>query len=71
MLKKIWADRLFGNQRSVDTWQDIMAVRTLVLTPKEDMKNWLKFASLCRRTGNKKQSHFLKVKVDQIWREKF
>ncbi len=45
----IWKQRLDGCERTVDTWQNILAVRSLVLTPIEDMKSWLKFCSLCRK----------------------
>lgn len=40
-----------GCQRIVEDWQKIIQVRTLVLTPQEDMYTWLKYASLCRKSG--------------------
>ena len=40
--------RLDGCQREVDTWQRILQIRSMVLTPKDDMKTWLQFADLCR-----------------------
>ena len=51
LLRKVWKERLLGCQRNVDTWQRILAVRSLVLTPNEDMGMWLKFSSLCRKSG--------------------
>ena len=39
-----------GCQRVVEDWQRILQVRSLVVTPQEDMKTWLKYASLCRKT---------------------
>jgi len=40
--------RLDGCEREVDTWQRILQIRSMVLTPKDDMKTWLQFADLCR-----------------------
>lgn len=47
----LWRQRLEGCERSVDTWQRFLAVHSLVLSPSEDMKLWMKFCSLCRKTG--------------------
>jgi FKBP12-rapamycin complex-associated protein len=48
IIRKIWRERLLGCQRSVDTWQRILLVRSLVLSPEDDIDTYLKFASLCR-----------------------
>ncbi|KAL6080518.1 Serine/threonine-protein kinase tor1 [Balamuthia mandrillaris] len=48
VIRKLWTERLRGCQKNVDVWQDILAVRSMVLSPHEDTENWLKFASLCR-----------------------
>lgn len=48
-LKKMWAERLNGCKYEVDVWQEILLVRSLVLSPNDDITTWLKFASLCRR----------------------
>lgn len=40
--------RLEGCQRDVEVWQRILQVRSLVLTPNEDMETWINFADLCR-----------------------
>lgn len=42
--------RLKGCQRNVDVWQQILKVRTLVISPKENMEMWIKFANLCRKS---------------------
>jgi FKBP12-rapamycin complex-associated protein len=34
----------------VDVWQQILKVRTLVISPKENMEMWIKFANLCRKS---------------------
>lgn len=57
MMKRIWRDRLKGCQRNVDTWQQILAVRSLVIPPQQDLDMWLKFASLCRKSGRLRLSH--------------
>lgn len=46
-----------GCQRVVEDWQKILQVRSLVLSPQEDMKSWLKYASLCRKSGRLALSH--------------
>ena len=40
-----------GCQRVVEDWQRIIQVHTLVVSPYEDMYIWLKYASLCRKSG--------------------
>ena len=42
---------LQGCQRIVEDWQRILMVRSLVISPHEDMRTWLKYASLCGRSG--------------------
>ncbi|KAL7421428.1 phosphatidylinositol kinase-related protein kinase tor1 [Cryptotrichosporon argae] len=46
--RKTWQSRLHGCQRDVEVWQRILQVRSLVLTPNEDMDTWIDFADLCR-----------------------
>uniref|UniRef100_A0AAU7B991 Serine/threonine-protein kinase TOR n=1 Tax=Pyrrhocoris apterus TaxID=37000 RepID=A0AAU7B991_PYRAP len=56
-IRNVWWLRLKGCQRIVEDWQKIIQVRTLVLSPEEDMYTWLKYASLCRKSGRLKLSH--------------
>lgn len=42
--------RLKGAQPDVEVWQRILQVRTLVLSPAEDIQMWIKFANLCRKS---------------------
>ncbi|EXX76507.1 Tor2p [Rhizophagus irregularis DAOM 197198w] len=49
-IRKTWMKRLKGCQRNVDVWQQILKVRTLVISPKENMEMWIKFANLCRKS---------------------
>lgn len=50
-IKKIWDKRLKGVQKNVDIWRNFLQVRSLVLTPKEQMDISIKFANLCRKSG--------------------
>ncbi|PSN34470.1 Serine/threonine-protein kinase mTOR [Blattella germanica] len=56
-IRKMWWDRLQGCQRVVEDWQRIIQVHTLVVSPQEDMYTWLKYASLCRKSGRLLLSH--------------
>lgn len=56
-IKDMWWERLKGCQRNVEDWQRILQVRTLVISPNEDMHPWLKYASLCRKSGRLALSH--------------
>lgn len=47
-----WWKRLQGCQRIVENWQKILLVRSLVITPQEDMRGWIKFASICQSSGS-------------------
>ncbi|XP_035780760.1 serine/threonine-protein kinase Tor-like [Anopheles albimanus] len=55
-IRSMWWDRLLGGQRLVEDWQRIIQVHSLVVSPKEDIRTWLKFASLCRKNGSLKLS---------------
>lgn len=41
-------DRLEGCQRDVEVWQRILQLRSLVLSPSEDIDTWITFVDLCR-----------------------
>lgn len=56
-IRQAWWTRLQGGQRLVEDWRKILQVRSLVLTPQEDITTWLKFASLCRKSGAPGQAH--------------
>lgn len=56
LIRKMWHDRIRGTKRNVEVWHALLAVRALVLPPKEDVETWLKFASLCRKSGRTNQS---------------
>lgn len=56
-IKSMWWKRLQGGQRSVEDWKRIIQVHSLVVTPHDDVHTWLKYASLCRKSGHFKLSH--------------
>ncbi|MCO5558518.1 hypothetical protein L7F22_012103 [Adiantum nelumboides] len=56
LIRKMWHDRIRGTKRNVEVWHALLAVRALVLPPKEDVDTWLNFASLCRKSGRINQS---------------
>ena len=35
----------------MEGWQSLLAVHSLVIPPESNVTGWLKFASLCRKTG--------------------
>lgn len=48
----MWWQRLQSGQRLAEDWQRILQVHSLVLSPREDVHTWLKYASLCRKSGS-------------------
>ncbi|KAI9893709.1 MAG: phosphatidylinositol kinase- protein kinase tor1 [Vezdaea aestivalis] len=50
-MRRTWTKRLKGCQRNVEVWQRMLKVRALVITPRENMEMWIKFANLCRKSN--------------------
>jgi FKBP12-rapamycin complex-associated protein len=50
-IRNTWVKRIKGCQRNVEVWQRILKVRALVVSPKDDLEIWIKFANLCRKGG--------------------
>jgi len=48
-LRKTWETRLKGCSPNVEVWQRMLRLRSLVMTPHENMHMWTKFANLCRK----------------------
>ncbi|CAH2267767.1 jg15184 [Pararge aegeria aegeria] len=63
IIHRTWWTRLQGGQRLVEDWRRMLQIRTLVMTPREDFQTWLKFASLCRKTGAVNQAHKIVLSV--------
>ncbi|XP_037075764.1 serine/threonine-protein kinase mTOR-like [Pollicipes pollicipes] len=55
-IQTMWWDRLQGCTATVEDWQRILHLRSLVLPPHQDMRTRLKFAALCRKSGRLNQS---------------
>ncbi|XP_078434846.1 target of rapamycin [Wolffia australiana] len=65
LIRNMWTERIRGTKRNVEVWQALLGVRTLVLPPSEDTETWLKFASLCRKSGRINQARSTLVKLLQ------
>lgn len=53
-----WNDRLNGCQPTVDVWQRLLAVRSVLLDKSENIDALIKFAQMCRKS---KQNHMIKI----------
>ncbi|XP_075980092.1 serine/threonine-protein kinase mTor-like isoform X2 [Anticarsia gemmatalis] len=62
-IRKCWWLRLQGGQRLVEDWRKMLQIRSLVMSPREDFQTWLKFASLCRKTGAINQAHKIVLSI--------
>lgn len=63
VIREMWWQRLQGCQRVVEDWQRILQLRSLVLTPQDDQRTWLKYASLCRKSGRLQLAHKTLVNI--------
>ncbi|KAB5566179.1 armadillo-type protein [Coniochaeta sp. 2T2.1] len=50
-MRRTWETRLKGCQRNVEVWQRMLRLRSVVMTPSDNMHMWTKFANLCRKAG--------------------
>jgi len=50
-IRKTWSRRLHGVQKKVGVWQQILSIRRLVVSPREDIDTWSRHANLCRKSG--------------------
>ncbi|KAM7482395.1 hypothetical protein LguiB_006978 [Lonicera macranthoides] len=66
LIRNMWNERIKGAKRNVEVWQAFLAVRALVLPPTEDSETWLKFVSLCRKSGRISQARSTLVKLLQF-----
>ncbi|KAJ1388344.1 Tetratricopeptide-like helical domain superfamily [Sesbania bispinosa] len=62
LIRNMWTQRIQGAKSNVEA---LLAVRALVLPPVEDIETWLKFASLCRKSGRISQARSTLVKLLQ------
>ncbi|KAK1436478.1 hypothetical protein QVD17_02258 [Tagetes erecta] len=66
LIRNMWKERIKGTKRNVEVWQALLTVRSLVLPPTEDSETWLKFASLCRKSGRVTQAKSTLIKLLQF-----
>ncbi|PHH64484.1 hypothetical protein CDD81_4559 [Ophiocordyceps australis] len=50
-MRMTWERRLEGCQRNVEVWQRMLRLRALVISPVDNMRMWIKFANLCRKSS--------------------
>ncbi|GAB2218009.1 hypothetical protein Droror1_Dr00001224 [Drosera rotundifolia] len=65
LIRNMWTQRIKGVKQNVEVWQALLSVRVLVLTPSEDVETWLKFSSLCRKSGRIGQAKSTLIKLLQ------
>ncbi|KAL3621059.1 hypothetical protein CASFOL_035971 [Castilleja foliolosa] len=66
LIRNMWSERIKGAKRNIEVWQALLAVRSLVLPPTEDAETWIKFASLCRKSGRISQARSTLTKLLQF-----
>ncbi|KAG8368518.1 hypothetical protein BUALT_Bualt15G0054000 [Buddleja alternifolia] len=66
LIRNMWNERIKGAKRNVEVWQALLSVRSLVLPPTEDAETWIKFASLCRKSGRISQARSTLTKLLQF-----
>ncbi|KAI7830142.1 armadillo-type protein [Kickxella alabastrina] len=49
-----WRRRLEGIQQDVGLWQKLLRLRSMVLRPILDLDTWIKYANMCRKSGQMK-----------------
>lgn len=57
ILTKNWMDRLELCQNNVEVWLRILKVRSLVISQQSDSSIWIRFASMCRKSGRPHLAH--------------
>lgn len=65
LIRNMWTQRIHGVKRNIEVWQALLVVRALVLPPAEDTETWLKFSSLCRKSGRISQAKSTLIKLLQ------
>jgi serine/threonine-protein kinase mTOR len=48
-MRNTWMKRLKGCQANPEVWSRMLKVRALVISPKDNVEMWIKFANLCRK----------------------
>ncbi|KAG9394146.1 Serine/Threonine-protein kinase TOR [Carpediemonas membranifera] len=50
-IEALWQTRLQGMQQKPEVWLDTLAIRSLVIEPRQDYRSYVKLAALCRSAG--------------------
>ncbi|KAL8541637.1 hypothetical protein ACS0TY_002778 [Phlomoides rotata] len=66
LIRNMWNERIKGAKRNVEVWQALLDVRSLILPLTEDAETWIKFASLCRKSGRISQARSTLIKLLQF-----
>lgn len=61
-LRKVWTKRMKGVEKSVNVWQHLLVIRSIVLDPRDDADVWLKYAHLCRKGDH------MNLALSALWR---
>ena len=64
-IRQAWIDRLKGCQQVIDDWRQLLQIRSLVLSPGQDMTTWLKFAGLARRSNRLVHFKYFVINISQ------
>lgn len=70
-IRSCWSQRLDDCQVSVDVWQRILKIRSLVLPPEDAQQRWIKFASLCRRNDRPILAHKILLMLLRVDKNSF
>ncbi|XP_057251000.1 serine/threonine-protein kinase TOR isoform X2 [Beta vulgaris subsp. vulgaris] len=65
LIRNMWTQHIHGVKCNIEVWQALLVVRALVLPPAEDTETWLKFSSLCRKSGQISQAKSTLIKLLQ------
>jgi FAT domain len=63
-VREVWRTRLMGVERSVDVWTQLLAVRKLVVPPRDDADIYTKYAVMCRKEA--RAAHGWRTLVDLL-----
>lgn len=56
-------------QQNVEVWQNILAVHSLVIPPREELDMWLKFIGLCRKVITLKANYQFSLLIHKTGRK--
>ena len=49
MIRETWSKRIRGCQKTIEVWQRLLKIRSLVLSPDENIEGHVRFANICRK----------------------